>query len=671
MKPVLRWALGFALADLLVFVLLLAALDLLSTPAFGPPQTLGDWAAAYERLHWPLQAAVGKVQASRGCQGIFLQSWRTPQAQIIRLLLFCLNSACLGALAAFLALGLPEPGQGGHHLLGPRLREWLKGRRAWNANDRVSDPARRRALDADLDRLHELMLDLSPDWQALLAVRRRALGWVHFAGGEARLWQGLGLSTLALAKKAGLAPEEEASAFGLACLRQALVLAPEDPSVLAANLAWSALDEGQSAEAVRALERLAPSHIELLQWPLRRQLARGTAPDSPPDEVRARLVNTPEGKLLLAEVLLRRGEAAGALELVAQAVRYSAQDRRSRRLAEECARQLDEAAQLRVQRLPPVARPPLAEPGWILRFDRGFSWRPLLAKAGPAAAGLLALAGLAYAARPLIPRDLPYQEWEGRWACDAIISPSGARIESGHYPPVFPSPLAEEACGYTSITALSPVTAFSLWPKGKGELRLGQPLHPLRWHLTAWGAELVLDDGSGVATLRMVEDGVEMAVTGQTWHFLCKREDDLAPVVRGLNRYAGEELRTEGRKTYVIHEEVDRQGRLHTRQGYYLPLLVAWTGPSAKLLKTDGGTFMDLGARGFVKVAEPGKDPDIFEGENSDLQPPAEQEREALAASWSKSFTVEDRFLPPVTAGRQCRRCARVSQCYSVLDFGS
>jgi hypothetical protein len=70
---------------------------------------------------------------------------------------------------------------------------------------------------------------------------------------------------------------------------------------------------------------------------------------------------------------------------------------------------------------------------------------------------------------------------------------------------------------------------------------------------------------------------------------------------------------------------------------------------------------MNLGERGWVQV-EGGPEDGEFEGVNSDLQPPQEDERAGLGASWSCDYAVAKAYQAPAAA-EACALCSRRNHC--------
>lgn len=645
-----RFAAWAGAADAALFVLLLGTLDYASEPAFGPPLSLGALAAAYERMHMPLQAWVPRIQAWAGCQGSLLQSWRTPLAQCIRLALFASNSALFTYLAVWLAWGKRGTAHADAGYVGPLLKAWSMGGRAWAGGGAPLSQGARRALLKDLNTLQQALQALEVDWNGLLRARAQVLGWARHADGVASYWRLLGESTLALALKAGTEPQAEAAAMGRACLRQALLEGPQDIDALAAVLAWDAV-EGEEAQALAdALAQRVPSHPEPLRWRLRHRLKAGQALELD-EALETALRGTLDGQVLLADHLRRHGQQAAALELLAMAVRQRPWDLRWRRMAEDCAPALDEAGQQRLARLPSAGPRPQAGPDWLYGPLEGRGEQSAAMWARRSAAALLLAMGLSQGLWAVLERKPPKLVWTGRWACDALINPAGARLSREALPEVYPTPLAEEACGYTLACEFAMPLAFILKPQGRGEIRLGEDLHMLEWRKTAWGVLLVLDDSSDRLVLRMAQDGLELAVPGQAWHYLFKREEDnILQVVR-----SSDQAPSGGAEKTVL-----------------LPFSALWTGPSAKLVQTSGGTFMDLGERGFVKVAAAGQEIGVYEGLRDEPEPEAAEDpwaRPGLAGAWKSVFTVETAYQAPAEAPRACRRCSRRSNCYSASDL--
>lgn len=668
MRKALQWAVWAVLVDALAFVGILALMDSVSTPAFGPPSSFAPLASAFEELHWPLSAVVTRLQEHAGAMGSFLQSWRTPEAQALRMAVFALQAFVMTFAAAWAAFGWGGSAGTGATSHEGRLKEFAGGGQGWRTWGSFKDMGEVRAFEKDLDRALDALKRDPRQWQELLETRARLLIWTRSAGSDHRLWLALGEATLALAVRGGLEPREEALRFGRACLVEAWRAAPQESAVAAAVLAWDALAPDEAAEAAAALERSAPAHPEPLRWRVRRCLAEASEAPVIEDEMASKLKRSHEGELLYAEALFRAGRLKEVLDLLAFAVRWDPMDLRSRTLIKATAAQLGEAAIKRVAALP-AFHPPVAGPDWVLALAPSRSWSGGLGWIGRALAMLLVTAYAVLAFNVVLQARPSATVWQGRWVCDAIISPAGARIPTGRYPEVYPSPLAEEACGYTQITQLGPTMACILEKDGRGEIRVGKELFQLTW-IESWGCAYLHLEGSDLEpVLRNGPDGAEMALVGHTWHLLMKHESDRQmPVKRDLPGDGSEGVQLEDGQTWVVRIKPTTPGTQPLRIALYKPFVQIWKGPAAKLHPTSKGTFLDLGERGFAKVAEADREPDVYEGVNSDLQPPVAEEEIRASSSWRSQFTVEAAYRAPEQLARECRRCSRRSSCSSAVE---
>jgi tetratricopeptide (TPR) repeat protein len=603
-----------------VFLILSVGLELTSKPAFGPVPLMVELATCYQRLHWPLAGWVGRAQQAAGCQGNFLQFWRVPLAQSIRLGIFCVNTGLVGLACAWLLLLRPGGARHRWAYLAGRLKGWRRSGGPWPAAlaERAAPQARQR-LEASLDRLEAALHPYRDGWKPLVQARTDALGWLAGFDREPRLWSLLGRATLTLECHGSTQPDAEALGLGSACLQRACELAPDDPQAWAQLLEWRLLDARALRQAAERLRSLAPDHPVSLAW----DLAQGPDDEGRPAgealEGLEALPPTVMTRRWRAELAEQAGDRAAALARWNELALVEPWDARWRVALQRCSQALGRPPQ---GAEPPPLAPSRPDPStWLWGpVERPTPWRDLAQRRAWVLGLALPLALLAWSLpaffrRTPLPKTLP-----GRWTCCALINPWGARIPMGHFPPVYPSLMAEEACGYTLITALAPTAAFILGRDKRGEARLGAPLYHLAWQEDAWGVECRLDGRADALNLRPVDDGLEMAIPGQTWHLLFNRDDRPAPA-----------------------------------------LTCVWNGQAAGLLDTASGSYMNLGERGWVQV-EGGPEDGEFEGVNSDLQPPQEDERAGLGASWSCDYAVAKAYQAPAAA-EACALCSRRNHC--------
>jgi hypothetical protein len=621
-----RWALAIAAVDAALFFVVMAALEGLSQPAFGPPALLGALASAYQQLHWPLVGWVEPCQAALGSQGNLLQTWRTPLAQSIRLGLFCADSF----LAAWLSLWLFSLKPSKARLRGRYLLSRMKERPDFSGGARArlegGNAVERGLCEAAMARLEQRLRHGLGGWGGIIEARAELLGWSPVFGGEARLWRLLGQATLTVEIKGADRPSPQAVDFGRACYRRALELEPADAGTLAACLAWRLPGMDGEEAALRVLEPASP---ELQLRDLCAAWRRGeVGPAETAAALGARLPNFVGALWARAELLCEGGDLEGALARWKDLALIDPRDRRWRAGVDDCLQGLGRPPQA----LPPPPERPQPE-SWLWTVPEEaevpqflLSWAWVL--------GLLLPVGLLAGTAGAFHQEFQAQpNWVGRWVCQALISPRGQRIPIGQFPPVYESPLAEEACGYTTITELGVTAAFILRADRSGEVRLGKPLYSLHWGPTWWGVAMNLDGQveptrgalSGTAdalVLRTAGEGVEMAVPGQTWHLLFHR-DDQPPLP--LDDFHGVQ--------------------------------------AADLCRTSGGSFMSLGDRGWIRLPQQAEGVGDFQGVNSDLQPPAEDDRQALAAGWSADYIVLVGFQAPYAPPGTCGLCSRHSRC--------
>ncbi len=609
-----------------------------AVPGFGPQPWLKSLAAAYEALHMPVQAVLAGVLVMAGYPGSLVQGWQTPEAQAIRAALFAANTYLLARMlrSAYLQRSNTESPEF-LRLAESRLREWQEGGE-FSGLGRLGRRDKE-ALDVALSGL-ESAIARPGEWESLLRARSLALGWCCVGNAPSRLWVAVGRATLMLSVAAQAEADPVGKEFGEACLRRAFETDPDDPLVWKALAGWGLL--GAVAAGPVPVDRLPELEgIGLVQRCRMQAMPGGHGAIAALEALVALPYPSIEDLRGRAEILGILGRENEAFEVWRQICRLEPHDHRWWRWAHASADRSGIAEQDR--KLPPKPSSVDLAPGWVLQFEiekDGSRWLKQL----PAGIALLCIgAGLVAAAGAILKPIAWRSSWVGRWTCSAIVSPMGDRIPMGQFPDILQSVMAEEACGYTSITALAPTAAFILDKDGGREIYL-ESLMPMRWVPSHWGVRLdVGGDAPRTLYLRPDGDGAELSIPGESWTLLFERDDRVKPV---MNTWSGR-----------------RPPTYHTRRG----------------------TFADLGDRGWAQIAPKGMPLEAFEGRNSDLQPALEEEEAALASfSWGNTFgaaTVyraepsqgpsqgscyrpSERFQPPpsvaayyVLLNRHCRRC--------------
>jgi hypothetical protein len=612
------WVSSVVLTDLVLGFCFLGLMQTLSDPAFGPPLWLKAWAGAYEAWHLPGGLLVARLQSEIGYLGTFAQAWKTPQAQVLRLLLYAANSAFVGLGLHFLFArrdrGAKAPGL--QPLLMSRLRQTLFEGQPWRpVPGTVGDELR---WLKSLDELEEQVRRVDVDWVGLRDARARILSLWGQAGEEARPWLALGQATLLIAEAGSEMPDAAGVAFGRACLQRVQVLEPENIELWKTLLQWRILP-------LQALEGASPAVLAGL-GPLREIWTLDQSPLAAGDKLaqwEGRWPHATESLRLRAETFETLGRAAEALELWRSLLKGAPSDQRWRRRV---------IAIFRSQGLPEdqwrLPGPGLAlglAPDWLYQAWQPAPRNPALLRAGRilvwTALLLMAVRPLECLSQPLLQRG----SWQGRWLCSDVVSPSGVAIPMGEFPSALQSYLSEEACGYTAITALAPAAAFVLTKDGGYEIYLDK-LYSMKWERSAWGVALHLKDyGRGTLNLRNVpgQGKIEMSIPGQTWT-LYFMPDDTPPRTAALERTAPP-----------------------------LPLIY----------ETARGAYLNLKERGWVKVGSSVQDLPLYEGVNSDLQPDKDEDAPVVLSAWSSSFTVQDAYQPPKAPPGTCGRCSRANYC--------
>jgi hypothetical protein len=401
--------------------------------------------------------------------------------------------------------------------LARKLKDWQAGGAGFPIPLLPPTEFEKWSFERALSGLEDALKKPSSSLDGLIRSRALALPFLSGFSRDARLWAAVGAGTLAVELGGTLEPEADVLAFGRRCLEKARELSPTDPKILAALLAWQAVEDEEALAVADALDGMAWKGPEPALWRLEQRPHNAELLQAVQSQ---HYRYAPRALILQARLHMELGEPEKAIKAWQELMSGFPGNRRWWREALAAAPVLGggpllEAWQKKLQEAGPERPAPAL---WQFISERP-ALVPLRLKRARWTAAALLLMGLVWRAAAVTPSPAARAVvWQGRWNRVALVLPDGTRLKMNS---------TRKLEGLEKLRPYFETAAFTLLNESEGnyaELRWGKDLYTGTWQKNRWGMELHLEDGGLRPRLKAAEDGLEMQVEGTPVKLLFQRD---------------------------------------------------------------------------------------------------------------------------------------------------